>query len=133
MTRSFLIPQANLPDRFGLTQTIGKFADAKSARAFVGLVTARMKACPKKELSSTVTHMWSDPKSWRGSQLAGWRLDNQVSKNEAKVGFWMGVARVGPYVAQVNLTPVGRYDIDAGTFQDLLSRARDRLFEVATQ
>jgi hypothetical protein len=42
----------------------------------------------------------------------------------------MGVARVGPYVSQVNFTPAGRNDIDEVTFQALITRARDRLFEL---
>ena len=46
------------------------------------------------------------------------------------MGFWMGVARVGRYVAQVNFTPTGENDIDEVTFQALITRARDRLFEL---
>ncbi len=42
----------------------------------------------------------------------------------------MGVARVGRYVAQVNFTPAGRNDVDEDTFQSLINRARDRLFEL---
>ena len=33
------------------------------------------------------------------------------------MGFWMGIARVGRYVAQVNFTPTGENDIDEVTFQ----------------
>jgi hypothetical protein len=40
------------------------------------------------------------------------------------------VARVGRYVAQVNFTPTGENDIDEATFQALMTRARDRLFEL---
>jgi hypothetical protein len=42
----------------------------------------------------------------------------------------MGVARVGNYVAQVNFTAAGDNDVDADTFQALVTRARDRLFEL---
>ena len=42
----------------------------------------------------------------------------------------MGVARVGRYVAQVNFTPSGDNDVDEDTFQALITRARDRLFEL---
>ena len=42
----------------------------------------------------------------------------------------MGVARVGRYVAQVNFTPAGTNDVDEDTFQALITRARDRLFEL---
>jgi hypothetical protein len=43
----------------------------------------------------------------------------------------MGVVQVGPYVAQVNMTPVAKYDVDQKTFQALVVRARDRLREVS--
>ena len=45
----------------------------------------------------------------------------------------MGVARVGRYVAQVNFTPAGDNDIDEVTFQALITRARDRLFELSAR
>ena len=65
-----------------------------------------------------------------GSSYALWRLENQVNKDEKLVPFWMGVAQVGRYVAQVNLTPVEKYDVDQKTFESLVVRARDRLNEV---
>jgi hypothetical protein len=60
-----------------------------------------------------------------------WRLENQVNTNQDLVPFWMGVVQAGRYVAQVNLTPVGKYDVDQATFQALVVRARDRLGEVS--
>ena len=58
-----------------------------------------------------------------------WRLDSEIN-DKSSVGFWMGVARVGRYVAQVNFTPSGDNDVDEDTFQALITRARDRLFEL---
>lgn len=131
LTRTFLIPQAQLPERFGLTETIGRFRSPKAAAGFVRRVAAAMKACPDKRLSSKVSNALADPKSYRGSTYALWRLVNQLNKRDDTVSFWMGIIRVGSYVAQVNLTPVDRYDVSQATFRALVVRARDRLFEVS--
>jgi DNA-directed RNA polymerase specialized sigma24 family protein len=130
VTRTYLIPEAALPKRFGLTETLGEFATDKAATAFVARIAARMKACPKKELGSTVSHAVVQLRS-PASAYALWRLENQVNKQEDVVPFWMGVVQVGRYVAQVNLTPVAKYDVDRATFQALVVRARDRLHEVS--
>jgi hypothetical protein len=131
VTRTYLIPEAELPSRFGLTETMGEFPTASAAAQFTRLIIAKMKACPHKELGSTVSHSVVALQSFRGSTYALWRLTNQVNQKEDKVPFWMGVARVGRYVAQVNLTPVNQYDVDQRTFAALMVRARDRLFEVS--
>jgi hypothetical protein len=131
VTRTYLIPEAGLPQRFGLTETLGEFASTKAATAFVTRIVARMKACPDKELGSTVSQAIVQLKAAAGSSYGMWRLENQVNKNEDLVPFWMGVVQVGPFVAQVNMTPVAKYDVDQKTFQALVVRARDRLREVS--
>jgi DNA-directed RNA polymerase specialized sigma24 family protein len=129
VTRTYLIPDAGLPDRFGLTETLGEFSTANDAAAFVQRIAGRMRSCPDRELASKVTRAVVQLKS-PADGYALWRLENQVNQQEDVVPFWMGVVRVGRYVAQVNLTPVGKYDVDATTFQALVVRARDRLHEV---
>jgi DNA-directed RNA polymerase specialized sigma24 family protein len=131
VTRTYLIPEANLPKRFGLSETLGEFASNRAASAFVGRIVARMKACPDKELGSTVSHAVVRVNQPPGSSYAMWRLENQVNKDEKLVPFWMGVVQEGRYVAQVNLTPVEKYDVDKATFESLVVRARDRLNEVS--
>jgi DNA-directed RNA polymerase specialized sigma24 family protein len=130
VTRTYLIPEAHLPKRFGLSETLGEFTSPRAANAFVARVVARMKACPDKDLGSTVTHTALRLNQPPGSSYALWRLENQVNKDEKVVPVWMGVAQVGRYVAQVNLTPVEKYDVDQKTFEALVVRARDRLNEV---
>lgn len=130
LSRTFLIPQANLPQRFGLTETIGRFASAKAAAQFADQVVTLMKRCPKKELGSTISNTAVEAQGYRGSTYAMWRLENQV-RPHGLIAFWTGIIRVGPYVAQVTLTPVQQYDVSKSTFQALVSRARDRLFEVS--
>jgi DNA-directed RNA polymerase specialized sigma24 family protein len=129
MTRTFLIPQAELPKRFGITQTYARFGTQQRARALVRQVADRMASCERRDLGAEVSEEVVERRGYRGSQWAMWRLDSEISEDRT-VGFWMGVARVGNYVAQVNFTPAGDNDVDADTFQALVTRARDRLFEL---
>jgi DNA-directed RNA polymerase specialized sigma24 family protein len=129
MTRTFLIPQAKVPRRFGITETYGAFANPARAAALVRGVTADMAACEKRDLGAEVSTTIVLARGYRGSEYALWRLDSEIDKTST-VSFWMGVARVGRYVAQVNFTPAGDNDIDEVTFQALMTRARDRLFEL---
>jgi hypothetical protein len=131
MTRTFLIPQAKLPERFGVTETTGRFGSPKAAAQFVNRVSRAMRTCPDKQLSSTVSRAVVETNGYRGSAYALWRLENQVNQRQDTVAFWMGIIRVGPWVAQVNLTPVAKYDVSQGTFKALVTRARDRLLEVS--
>lgn len=130
VARSFLILQAKLPKRFGLTETIGSFPTTASATAFVRKIRSRMAACPDRELGSKVSQQITSTKV-KGTSYSLWRLENQVNKRQEEAKFWMGVARVGSYVAQVYFTPVGQYDIDQEDFRALVRRARDRLYEVS--
>ncbi|RNL65342.1 hypothetical protein EFK50_05125 [Nocardioides marmoriginsengisoli] len=129
-SRSFVILKAGLPSRFGLTETIGTFATNRQAAKFTDQVIARMKACPDKELGSTVTQQLIRTNRSRDQSFALWRLGNQVSPSKPEVMYWIGIVRVGPNVAQLLLTPVKKYDVDQPTFGLLLARARDRLHEV---
>ncbi len=128
-TRTFLIPEAKLSKRFGITETYGGFATQAKARALVRSISTKMASCEKRDLGAEVSSEIMQPDGYRGSEYALWRLDSEIDE-ESSVGFWMGVARVGRYVAQVNFTPVGANDVDEVTFQALITRARDRLFEL---
>jgi DNA-directed RNA polymerase specialized sigma24 family protein len=131
LTRSFLIPEGKLPQRFGLTETIATFSSAPVAEAFVGKIVRKMKACPHNELGSTVTSTLVQRSGPGATAYARWRLESQVNKKNFEIDYWMGIARVGNAVAQVNFTPVDSYDISREQFTALLVRARDRLHEVS--
>ncbi len=129
VTRTFLIPEARLARRFGIAETFGAFPSPTKAHGLVRRVSAAMAGCEKKDLGATVSSQVLQPRGYRGSEYAMWRLDSEIN-DKVTVGFWMGVARVGRYVAQVNFTPSGGHDVDEDTFQALITRARDRLFEL---
>ncbi len=130
ISRTYLIPQEEkIPRRFGITETVGTFGKVGRARALVQDIRDDMAACEKKDLGAGVSHEIDQPRGYRRSEFALWRLDSEISEQKT-VSFWMGVARVDTHVAQVTMTPTGDYDVDVETFRAMITRARDRLFEL---
>jgi hypothetical protein len=126
-TRTFLIPGAHLPSRFGLSETYGVFGSAATARRFMALMTRRVDRCEVRNLATTVH---PGPAAARhAASVAGlrtWRLDTAVTARRT-VSFRLGFVRVGNAVAEVTFSPAGGNDIPAGPFRDLLLRAGERL------
>lgn len=130
LSRTFLIPQAKLPPRFGVTETWGAFPGEPKARALLSGVVAKMRSCEDRDLGAKVSSEIVVDKGFRGSSYAMWRLDSQINDKRETVGYWMGIVRVGRHVAQVTFTPGGRADMDEETFRAMVTRTRDRLFEL---
>lgn len=130
VTRTFLVPRAKLPPRFGLSQTTASFASAKDARRMFDQVRSRMASCPDRQLGSEVPNSVERLDGFRGSSLALWRIRTELSDDRAPVHYWMGVAVVGRHLTQINFAPTARRDLGEGAFTDLLARSRDRLFEL---
>jgi DNA-directed RNA polymerase specialized sigma24 family protein len=129
-SRTFLMPEGHLPKRFGLTETYGRFASDGAARAFLAKIRAKMAACAHGQLGMTVSHHAEQLREPQHSSWSLWRETAEINDRKMTVSYWMGVARVGRYVAQLTLTPVGRYDVDEAAFTALVERARDRLREL---
>jgi uncharacterized protein (DUF2267 family) len=119
-TRSFLIPQAALPARFGISQTIGRFGSERQARAFVAAIRKRMTTCEKHDLAATLDKMHDD------AGLATWHLTTEIS-DKSSVDFYVAVIRRGRVVSQVGFIPSAGATVQKGAFQALAERARDRL------
>lgn len=130
LTRTFLIPNAKVPDRFGLSETIGTFANPRQAARFFTKIKTAMDTCETRQLSASVGEVGGQAKSRYGSQWASWRLDSEI-RDGVSVRFWVGTAQVGRFVAQVSFVPAGDADVDKATFEALVQRARDRLLELA--
>jgi len=128
-TRTFLIPGARLPDRFGLSETYGVFRSARAADRFLDKIRRRLTTCGKRNLATTVRA----PRTLRDSQahmeLSTWDLETEISDDES-VQFRLAFVRVGHTVAQVNFSPTARQDISARDFRKLVVRAGDRLREL---
>ncbi|MFL6023869.1 MAG: hypothetical protein ACJ72O_11065, partial [Marmoricola sp.] len=89
-TRTFLIPAGNLPQRFGLTETIATFSSPAAAEAFISKIVRKMKACPDNELGSTVTNTLVQRAGPGSTAYARWRLQSQVNKKNFEINYWMG-------------------------------------------
>jgi hypothetical protein len=133
-SRTFLIPeQSDLPQRFGLTETVGTFSTPAAAAKFVAQIRGRMKTCEKRQLGSKVGQHFEQGRADQraGATYSMWRQTAEINSKKATVSYWMGIAQVGRSVAQVNFAPAGSDDLDAATFRALVVRARDRLAELS--
>ena len=128
-TRTFLIPGARLPDRFGLSETYGQFGSKREAGRFLALMRKRLATCEDRELATNVMRPRSGEDRDAGLELSTWDLETEISARES-VLFRLGFVRVGNKVAQVNFSPTPREDMSPLDFHRLVVRAGDRLREL---
>ncbi|MFC6344907.1 hypothetical protein ACFP8W_23195, partial [Nocardioides hankookensis] len=126
VTRTFLVPEAKLPDEFGLTETVGTLPAGK-AKAFVGDVRDKLGRCSKKQIGTRVTRLRTTQKG--DTELTVWRVSTEVT-DDRTMNFLMGIVRDGTAVAQVGFVPVKGVTIDQDAFVALTQRALDRLSEM---
>jgi len=123
MTRTFLVPGADVPPAFGITETVASMAPGR-AKAFVKTVRDRMASCPDRDPGSDVTSLASFSEGGRDMSL--WRVSTELNDNET-VTYMMGIVRVGGSVAQVGFVPTQAVGMQSGAFDALLRRAMARL------
>ncbi|MEP7089835.1 MAG: hypothetical protein ABI776_06960 [Nocardioidaceae bacterium] len=126
-TRTFVIPQASLPTRFGLSETYGRFRSATAASRFLAGVRRSVAGCQRRDLATGVGA--ERRLSRTPAEGSWWRLVTAVSSRD-KVSFETGFVRVGRTVAQVTFAPVAGADMRDDVFGMLLRRAGDRLGEL---
>lgn len=130
-SRTFLIPGARLPDRFGISETYGVFATARKAVGFLTKIRGRVQACEKGNVTAEV----SEPRSAHppGSKVASfvWDLETEVSEDES-VRFRLGLVRISDKVAHVIFSPTARRGMSPARFDALVVRAGDRLRELGS-
>ncbi len=126
-TRTFLVPGARLPDRFGLTETYGTFAGPGAADRFLARIEQRFSRCEDRELATEVLSRRTIDRD--GLEGATWTLRTEVSE-DSDVIFDVGFVRRGRSVAQVTFLPAGRADLSDDEFRSLVLRAGDRLGEL---
>lgn len=128
-TRTFLVPGARLPARFGLTESYGDFRDAKAAMSFLATVRGRFARCEDRDLATDVR----DPQRFRdraqGTDGSTWTLVTEISDAEAVVSK-VGLVRVGSDVAHVTFFPAEGANLSGTEFRAMLLRAADRLREL---
>ena len=126
-TRTYLIPEASLPARFGLSETYGVFRSTKAAAKFLTDVRAKVARCEDRDLATKVTNATRQRTSTL--DLSTWDLSTEVAKDRS-VRFRLGFVRVGRTVAQLTFAPSPADDVTATSFNALLVRAGDRLREL---
>lgn len=124
-TRTFLVPEADLPTEFGLTETLGSLPPAQ-AQGFVERVRDRLDTCSD-DLGTDVTRIGGSDAG--GTSLDAWQLTAEVS-DDRSIRFFMAVVRDGTSVAQVGFVPAPGVALRDGAFVGLAERARVRLGEL---
>jgi hypothetical protein len=126
-TRTYLIPEASLPARFGLSETYGVFPSTRAAAKFLTAVRAKVDRCEDRDLATKVTNAQRQRTSTL--DLSTWDLSTEVA-DDRSVRFRLGFVRVGRTVAQLTFAPSPADDVTARSFHALLVRAGDRLREL---
>ena len=122
-TRTFLVPEAKLPQEFGLTETVAALPP-KPAAALVRQVRTRLASCPGRDLNTEVDQIVSRDEG--DTAMTAWRLDVKVSDSRSFT-FWMAILRDGTSVAQVGFVPGGGATLEPDEFVGLSERALQRL------
>jgi hypothetical protein len=123
MTRTYLVPGADVPAAFGITETVASMPTDR-AKTFVRTVRERMASCPDRDAGSEVTALTSFSDGDRDLSL--WRVTTEVSDNET-VTYLMGIIRDGTAVGQVGFVPTRDVVMQPGAFDALARRAMARL------
>lgn len=123
-TRSLLIPQAALPDSFGVSETMGRFGSERLAREFVSTVRRRMAGCEDKDLTATLTplHSQAGPRV----DLSTWHLTSEFA-DDRTVEFYVALIRRDRVVAEVTFVPAKGAGFPRGAFHALALRALERI------
>jgi hypothetical protein len=128
-TRTYLIPGAKVPARFGLSETYGVFPTARAAGRFMSGVRKKVAGCEDRDLAAQVREPHSSTQRSPQLELSSWDLEIEVDET-MKVRFRLGFVRVGRSVAQLTFAPSPRDDMSDQAFRSLLVRAGDRLREL---
>lgn len=123
LTRSFVIPNAELPAEFGLTETVGTMP-AADAGAWVDRVRRQIGVCVDKRLGTTVDRVLS--RAGAEQDITVWHLTTEISDSRS-VRYLMAVLRNGTAVSQLGFIPAEGVTMRPGAFIDLAERALVRL------
>lgn len=126
-SRTFLIPQAKLPARFGLSETYGRFRNEEAAKRFLKGVRSSVAGCEDRDLATKVTASRTYKKNAADRSL--FDLRTEISDKEA-IRFRVGFVRIGRTVAQLTFVSAPKFDITKDRYEALVVRAGDRLREL---
>lgn len=122
-TRSYVIPEADLPAEFGITETVGSLPGNR-APAFVDEVRADLARCPDQDLGTEVVETVRLDEA--DTAMTAWQLTTELS-DDRSFTYAMAIMRQGRSVAQVTFIAADGVQMAEGAFTDLAYRALDRL------
>ena len=123
--RSYVIPAATqLPDVFGITETVGTFGSIGGAKAFVASVATSVAGCANRQLTLSVSDTAQVSSPFGGGFV--WRIALQTSQSTSLV-YRVALVRAGSRVGEVTFTPSGTYDVTPDEFVTIAERAAARL------
>jgi len=125
-TRTFVIPGAELPDEFGLTETVGALPE-KQAAGFVEEVRTALGSCARRDLGTDVTV--GSGTDDEGRALSIWHLTTELS-DERSLTYSMAIMRSGTSVGQLSFVEAPDVSMSPADFEVLAYRALDRLAEL---
>lgn len=124
--RTYVMPSAGeVPESFGLTQTVGKFEDSDAAEDFVTSVRRSILQCPDKNLAAQL-------EGARELDIGGtddafsWLISLEVTRQE-QAFYRTALIRRDDLVTQVTLTTSAKYDMSRREFAAVAERAGQRL------
>lgn len=126
---TYVIPEADVPARFGLSETVGVFASARRAARFVSDVRARFARCEDRDLATDVLGSDRGRLARAATTWSTWTIVTEVNERMS-VRFRVGFVRRGDKVAQLTFVAAPGGDIAPVRFRDLVLRAGDRLREL---
>ncbi|MGA9714742.1 MAG: hypothetical protein WBQ48_02810 [Aeromicrobium sp.] len=126
-SRVFVLYQASeLPDEFGLTETVGRFSSKEAAKKFVAKIKRRIESCPTDNLAAKIDQTATIKDQGNGATGYVWRVGLEVSKGD-RAYYRVGIVRRGADVAQVTFTPADEFDMSKKVFTGITTRAGTRL------
>ncbi|WP_340537382.1 hypothetical protein [Nocardioides sp. GXZ039] len=124
-TRTFLIPTANLPREFGVTETVGALPRPQ-AIALVDRVRDQLASCETRKLNTTIERL-TDQTDARAA-LTAWRINVKVPGTSWT--FHMAILRSDHAVGQLTLVEAKGAAVSDEDFIALARRAQERLGEM---
>ena len=123
LTRTFVFPEMQKENTFGLTQTVATMSTAQAGK-FVTEVRSRIRKCGDANLGTSVDTLVN--RSNKDVELTVWDLDVEISDNRT-IQFWMAIMREGNAVSQVGFTPTEGMTMARDDFVAIAERALERL------
>ena len=130
-SRTFVIPEADLPSEFGVSTSYGVFGSPRRAATVLDRAGSQLDGCGDRDLASTVRRITNrtEGRGKRAIELRVWDVTTEVSEDES-VRFRTALVRAGARVAQVTFIPTDRAGMDEEAFVALAERALERLAEL---